>query len=158
MRSHRFVPSRLLTALIAISLLSLTTGCAVAKETLDLSEQVAERAQWHFVAADAALGAFIEHLNAHPEIESLPVAFPDGSKATVNIPRAEAIAKLTEIKAQMAPLRDGLKRLNTAIQKGRTFAEFLDVLIATANPKDLVLKMLPGLIDTVTTTVPDETK
>lgn len=138
-------------AVLVLALVFIASGCATAQETLDLSEQVTERTQWYLVGTDAALGAMADYVITHPEIESIPVKFPDGTDAVVSVPREEVLQKIAALRRQIKPLMESLVRLNTAIQKGKTFADYLTTLLALSNPKEIVKKLLPGVQSKVET-------
>ena len=143
--------------MIAVAaMLLMATGCATAQETLDLSEKVTEDALWYLVVTEATVGAFIDHIESHPEIDVIEVTFPDGTNQKLVLNREEALTKLREILARIAPLRESMVRLNTSIQKGSTFVAFFKALIEGKSVKELVLDLLPGVRAKVESVLGDE--
>ena len=143
-------------ALLILTMMLSTSGCATAQETLDLSQKVTEEGLWLLVAVDASIGGFIDHIESHPDIEEFTVTFPDDTKQKRTFTREEALTELKAIRAKIKPVMDGLTRLNTNIQKGSKFVAFLKKLLEAGSAKDLVMGLLPGLRTEIESVLPGE--
>lgn len=137
---------RIVLVAALVLLAPVIAGCATAQETIDLSREMTGRVNWFLAVTDAALRVLHERIGADTSVETIDVEMPDGTKAVVHLSRADALKAIEDLRAMIPGLQDGMRKLDAAIAKGQTVVDVLNTIIALKNPKDIAIKLLPGLL------------